>query len=99
MRAKPRQEELQAEVSGDLGRVYGPVRPSGAFRQHLSANLLLAAQRKVTGEPVIEPSPLLYRTLGLVAGIIGIIGALLAALLYWLSDRRRESASSASGRA
>jgi hypothetical protein len=81
-------------MGGELGTALGPVRPSIAFRQRLSSNLELAARRKATGEPLIEDVTLMQRTAIMVAGIIGVIAALVAVIVYHWEGRRRESRSS-----
>ena len=95
MKTKPRDPELQPQVVEDIGTALGPVRPSSAFRQHLSGHLSLAATRKVTGEPVIETSSLVRQTRIIAAGILGLIATAVAVMLYLWESLRRESPSSA----
>jgi len=76
---------------------FGPVRPSDAFRRHLSGNLQLAARHKATGEPVIESPSLLSRPTIMIGGIIGLVATLMAVLLYFWEGHKRKSPSSATG--
>ena len=92
---KFRDSEMESRVMRALGIAFGPVQPSTAFRRHLSGNLELAARHKATGEPVIEAPALLSRSAVVVAGIIGLIAAMVAVVVYLWEGHRRESHSSA----
>ena len=98
-RKKIREVELEPTVMAALEPVLGPVRPSSAFRRHLFGNLQLAAQHKVTGEPIIDAPAFLNRTYVIAAGAIGLIATTLAVLLYFWEGQKRGSASSASRQA
>ncbi len=97
MKRKPRESAVESRVLRALGLALGPVRPSAAFRRHLSGNLELAARHKATGEPIIEAPALLSRSAVIVAGIIGLIAAMVAVVVYLWEGHRRESHSSATG--
>lgn len=95
MRTRFRDSATESSVVRAVGLALGRVQPSAAFRRHLSGNLQLAARYKVTGEPAIEEPTVLSRTAIMIAGIVGLVAALVAMLLYFREGQKRESSSSA----